>query len=113
MLRHAQPDDLYSTGPRVSWAVSVGSFITAPGSTIQDFLTKPRGAFVWVPGGPIALHTRKCLGDKVRHMPSLLLVGVLGNDPKWRVTSASHLYAQYIICASLAVGMIYMPLFMP
>ena len=60
--------------------------------------------------GPIALHARKCLADRVRHMPSLLTVG---QCPKWRVTSASHLYAQYIICASLAVGMIYMPLFMP
>ena len=57
----------------------MGGFITAPGSTIQDFLTKPRGAFVRVPGGPIALHARNCLGDKVRHMPSLLMVGVLGN----------------------------------
>ena len=82
-------------------AVNMGGFDTAPGSTIQDFLTKPRGAFVRVPGGPIALHARKCLGDKVRHMPSLLLVGVLGNDPKWRVTSASHLYVQYIICAMI------------
>ena len=34
-------------------------------------------------------------------MPSLLLVGVLGNDLKWRVISASHLYAQYIICAMI------------
>ena len=31
--------------------------------------------------------------------PSLLLVGDPGNDLKWRVISASHLYAQYIICA--------------
>ena len=31
--------------------------------------------------------------------PSFLLVGDPGNDLKWRVFSASHLYAQYIICA--------------
>ena len=38
MLRHAQPDDWYSTGPRVFRAVSMGGFITAPGSTIQVLL---------------------------------------------------------------------------
>ena len=38
--------------------------------------------------------------------PSFLLVGDLGNVPKWRVVSASHLYAQYIICARLAAEMI-------
>ena len=32
--------------------------------------------------------------------PSFLLVGDPGNVLKWRVFSASHLYAQYIICAS-------------
>ena len=38
--------------------------------------------------------------------PSFLLVGDPGNDLKWRVFSASHLYAQYIICARLAAEMI-------
>ena len=38
--------------------------------------------------------------------PSFLLVGDPGNVLKWRVFSASHLYAQYIICARLAAEMI-------
>ena len=77
----------------------MGGFDTTPESNIQEFLTKPRGAVVRVPCGPIALHARKCLYERLGHMP-LLLVGDLGNVPKWRVVSASHLYAQYIICAS-------------
>ena len=38
--------------------------------------------------------------------PSFLLGGDPGDDLKWRVFSASHLYAQYIICATLAAEMI-------
>ena len=38
--------------------------------------------------------------------PSFMSVGDPGNVPKWRVFSASHLYAQYIIYARLAAEMI-------
>ena len=52
----------------------MGGFDTAPESNIQEFLTKPRGAVVRVPCGPIALHARKCLYERLGHVP-LLPVG--------------------------------------
>ena len=99
MLRHAQPDDRCSTGPRVFRAVSMGGFTTAPGSTIQDFL-KNHGALLC---GYLVdpLHYMHASVSAIEYdiCPSFLLVVDPGNDLKWRVISASHLYAQYIICA--------------
>ena len=85
LLHLSQPDGRFSPGPCVFWAVSMGGFDTAPGSIIQEFLTKPQGETQqWCGYQMDPLHYMHAKVSEIEYdiCPSFLLVGDPGNDLK-------------------------------